>query len=124
MSWRLREAEIASCFSCDVEFHYSEGLEKFNDLLQDFKAHFNTKCSYSSDEEDIVNSRFGKKSNHDRVIAMVDVSSLADKFKKFESFLSVAHKFIAVARVPVPATIILKFTVPVVFKIRISKAYR
>ena len=30
----------------------------------------------------------------------------------------------AVARVSVPATIILKFAVPVAFKIRLSKVYR
>ena len=29
-----REAEIESCFSCDVEFHNLKGLEKFNDLRQ------------------------------------------------------------------------------------------
>ena len=37
-----REAEIESCFSCDVEFHYLKGLEKFNDLLEDFKGRLNT----------------------------------------------------------------------------------
>ena len=37
-----REAKDESCFSCDVEFHYPKGLGKFNDLLEDFKAHVNT----------------------------------------------------------------------------------
>ena len=35
-----REAEIKSCFSCPVEFHYPKELEKFNDLLEVFKAHY------------------------------------------------------------------------------------
>ena len=35
-----REAEIKSCFSCPVEFHYPKELEKFNDLLGVFKAHY------------------------------------------------------------------------------------
>ena len=29
-----REAEIESCFSFPVEFHYPKELEKFNDLLE------------------------------------------------------------------------------------------
>ena len=37
-----REAEIVSCFLCNVEFHYLKGLEKFGDLLDDFKARSNT----------------------------------------------------------------------------------
>ena len=36
-----REAEIESCFSCDVSI-YLKGLEKFNDLLEDFKGRLNT----------------------------------------------------------------------------------
>ena len=37
-----REAEIESCFSCPVEFHYPKELEKFNDLLEVFKARLKT----------------------------------------------------------------------------------
>ena len=37
-----REAEIESCFSRDVEFHYPNRLEAFNDLLEEFKARSNT----------------------------------------------------------------------------------
>ena len=37
-----REAEFISCFSSNVEFHYLKGLEKFGDLLDDFKARSNT----------------------------------------------------------------------------------
>ena len=52
----------------DVEFLYPKGLEKFNDLLEDFKALSNTvkvKDTYSFNEEDIVNSGFGEKSKRD-----------------------------------------------------------
>ena len=37
-----REAKIESCFLCPVEFHYPKELEKFNDLLEVFKAHSKT----------------------------------------------------------------------------------
>ena len=52
-----REAEIESCFSCDVEFHYPKGLEEYKDLFkEEFKARLNTAKvnddTYSSDEED------------------------------------------------------------------------
>ena len=51
-----------------MEFLYPKGLEKFNDLLEDFKALSNTvkvKDTYSFNEEDIVNSGFGEKSKRD-----------------------------------------------------------
>ena len=32
-----RETEIQSSFSCDVEFHYPQTLERFNNLIEDFK---------------------------------------------------------------------------------------
>ena len=50
-----------------MEFHYPKGLEKFGDLLEDFKARPSTaKASdtYLSDN-DTVNSGFGEKRNHD-----------------------------------------------------------
>ena len=91
-----REAEIESCFSCDVEFHYSKGLEKFADLLKDFKAHSNAAKAidtYSLDDDnDNEYSGFGEKINRDRLIVMEDVSGLADESKKFASFLTVARK--------------------------------
>ena len=78
-----REAEIESCFSCNVEFHYPKGIEQFEDQLEDFKACSNTaKVNdniYSSDEEDIVNRGFGEKAKHDRLIVMDDVSGLSDE---------------------------------------------
>ena len=91
-----REAEIESCFSCDVEFHYPKGLEKFGDILEDFKARLSTAKAidiYSSDNDNTVNSGYGEKTNRDRLIVMDDVSGLADESKKFASFLTVACKF-------------------------------
>ena len=32
-----REREIQSSFNCDVEFHYLQTFECFNDLIEDFK---------------------------------------------------------------------------------------
>ena len=76
---------------------FAKGIEQFEDQLKDFKAHSNTaKVNdniYSSDEEDIVNIGFGEKAKRDRLIVMDDVSGLADKSKKFASFLTVARKF-------------------------------
>ena len=90
-----REAEIESCFSCDVEFHYPKGLEKFGDLLVDFKARLNTAKAVDtfSEDNDVVNIGFGEKTNCDRLIVMYDVSGLADESKEFASFLTVACKF-------------------------------
>ena len=92
-----REAEIESCFSCDVDFHYPNGLETFNILLEEFKARSDTvktkalHTNYSSDK--ILNSGFGEETKRDRLIVMDDVYGLADGSKKFASFLAVARKF-------------------------------
>ena len=94
-----REAEIESCFSRPAEFHYPKELEKFNDLLDVFKACSKTAAaaavtdSYSIDEKENVNIGFGKKTKRDQLIVMDKVSGLADKSAKFASFLIVARKF-------------------------------
>ena len=63
-----REAEIQSCLSCPVEFHYLKELEKFNNLLKVCKAWSKTAAAavtdaYSIDEKETVNSGFGEKKN-------------------------------------------------------------
>ena len=92
-----REAEIESCFSSNVEFHYPKGTEKLEDQLEDFKAFSNTAKGndniYSSDEGGIANSSFGEKAERDRLTVMDNFSGLADKSKKFASFLTVSRKF-------------------------------
>ena len=63
-----REAGIESCFSCEVEFHYSNEIENFNDVLEKFKAQSNTVKSRANDtysSENIVNNGFGEKTKRD-----------------------------------------------------------
>ena len=104
---KKREAQIQSCFDCQVDFYYPRNKEKFDNLLEYFK----TKSSSSdegledkeqeendthSDENDvdtIYGNGFGEKSNRNRLIVMDDVSGLADTSAKFASFLTVARKF-------------------------------
>ena len=90
-----REAEIESCFSCDVEFHYPKGLEKFRDLLEDFKTRSSTAkaTDTNSFDNDTVNSGLGEKGNRDQLIVMDEVPGLTDESKKLASFLKVVRKF-------------------------------
>ena len=91
-----REVEIESCFLCNVEFHYPNGIETFNDILEEFKARSNTAKTKALDTnlfEEVVNSGFGEETKRDRLIVIDDVSGLADESKKFVSFLTVARKF-------------------------------
>ena len=49
------EAKIDSCFSCKTEFHYPKSIEKFDDLLEIFKAPSKAakrKDDYSSSDDD------------------------------------------------------------------------
>ena len=92
-----RKAETESYFSCNVEFPCPKGLEIFEDLLEDFKARLNTAKinddTYSSVEEDIINSGFGENTNRDQLIVMDDASGLTNESKNLQSFLTVARKF-------------------------------
>ena len=91
-----REAEIESCFSCEVEFHYPNEIENFNDLLEEIKARSNTAKNRANDTyspENIVNNGFGEETKRDRLTVMDDVSGLADESKKFAKFLTIACKF-------------------------------
>ena len=98
---RERKAEIDSCFSCKVEFHYSKSIEQFDDLLEIFKASSKRpkRKNDSIDSDDIFSFEesdgdgFGEKAPHDRLIVMDDVLGLADESKKFASFLTVARTF-------------------------------
>lgn len=58
---RERKAEIDSCFSCKVEFHYSKSIEQFDDLLKIFKAR--SKTAKRKDDSD--NSDKGNTSSSD-----------------------------------------------------------
>ena len=83
-----REEDIKQCFEgTEVNFHYPEDLNDFNILIGNFQR------------EDIVNdddlneSILGEKKKFDRLIAMDDVSGLADRSNEFSSFLTVSRKF-------------------------------
>ena len=92
-----REAEIESCFSCDVDFHYPKPIEQFKDLLQVFKAHSKTAKRNENDDNNSLSDEifkesngFGEKITHNKLIVM-DAFGLADESKK--NFLIVARKF-------------------------------
>ena len=78
---KCREAEIQSCFDNEVEFYENiKELDELVDLNEKFKLR-------TSDLLDNINeSVFGKKISVDCVIAMDDVSSVADNYKKFAEF--------------------------------------
>ena len=95
---KQREAEIQSCFECELDFYYPRNKEQFEELLECFK----TKSSSSEIENNDINSdknyvnyltNYGEKSNRNRFIVMDDVSGLADLSSKFANFLIVARKF-------------------------------
>ena len=95
---KQREAEIQSCFECELDFYYPRNKEQFEELLEYFK----TKSNSSEIENNNVNSEvndvnyltnYGEKSIRNRLIVMDDVSSLADLSTKFANFLTVARKF-------------------------------
>ena len=96
-----REAEIESCFSCDVDFHYPKSTEQFEDILEIFKARSRTArknnndndTSSSNDEFFNESNSLGEKTTRDQLIVMDNVSGLADKSKKFATFLTIACKF-------------------------------
>ena len=91
-----RKAEIESCFSCEVEFHYPNEIDNFNDFLEEFKAQSNTAKNRANDtysSENIVSNTFGEETKRDRLIVMDNVSGLAGEPNKFAKILHVAHKF-------------------------------
>ena len=58
-----REAEIESCFSCDVDFHYPKPIEQFEHLLQVFKAHSKTAKRNDNDDDNSLSDEIFKESN-------------------------------------------------------------
>ena len=82
-----REAEIQSTFSCDAEFHYPQTLERFGDLIEDFKL------KAIEDTKSINEAEYGEDRKIQRLIVMDDVSGLADRSNTFTNFLTVARKF-------------------------------
>ena len=100
---KKREAEIQSCFDCQLDFYYSRNKDQFDNLLEYFKTK-SASCDENVEENDthseendkvdlIYDKGFGEKSKRNRLIVMDDVSGLADTSSKFASFLTVARKF-------------------------------
>ena len=56
------EAEIESCFTCEVEFHYPKDPESLNDLLDEFEKR--SRLDETDNElTENVNNVFGEKNN-------------------------------------------------------------
>ena len=100
---KKREAEIQSCFDCQLDFYYSRNKDQFDNLLEYFKTKSascdenveeNDTHSEENDEVDLIYDKgFGEKSKRNRLIVMDDVSGLPDTSSKFASFLTVARNF-------------------------------
>ena len=95
---KQREAEIQSCFECELDFYYPRNKEQFEELLKYFKTKSNSSEIENNDiniDKNDVNylTNYGEKSNRNRLIVMDNVSGLADLSSKFANFLTVARKF-------------------------------
>ena len=56
--------------SCDVEFHYPQTLDRFDDLIEDFKL------KTIEDTDSINETKYGEDKKIQRVIVMDNVSGL------------------------------------------------
>ena len=97
---KAREAEIQSCFECELDFYYPRNKEQFEELLEYFKTKSNSLEIENNMNNDNINdindlniTNYGEKSIRSRLIVMDDVSGLADLSTKFANFLTVARKF-------------------------------
>ena len=95
---KQREAEIQSCFECELDFYYPRNKEQFEELLEYFKTKSNSleieNNDINSDKNDVnYLTNYGEKINRNRLIVMDDVPGLADLSSKFANFLTVARKF-------------------------------
>ena len=86
-----REEHLRRTFSyASVDFHYPEDLSQFDTLLESFRDENKEEFDDSSDVNNIV---MGEYRELDKLILMDDVSGLADKSNKFNSFLTLSRKF-------------------------------
>ena len=81
---KTREAEIQSCFSCDIEFHYPRDKDRLDNLLEEFKLR--SKNSSSNIDTSFLNSSYGEHIKRDSLIVMDDVSCLAETYKNVQVF--------------------------------------
>ena len=94
---KKREAQIQSCFDCQVDFYYPRNKDKFENLLEYFKTKSSEETLEDKSREeahsdvvenDDVNIGFGENSIRDRLIIMDDVSGLADTSTKILKFFN------------------------------------
>ena len=78
-----REAEIQSSFRWDVEFHYPQKLERFDDLIVDFKL------KTIEDTDSITETEYGEDKKIKHIAFMDGVSGLVDRSNTFANFLTV-----------------------------------
>ena len=98
---KAREAEIQSCFECELDFYYPRNKEQFEELLEYFKTKSNSSeiennmnnDDNMNDINDVNITNYGEKTIRSRLIVMDDISGLADLSTKFANFLIVARKF-------------------------------
>ena len=84
---KTRETEIQSCFYCHLSFNYPHNLETFDDLLEYFKP---KKSIANTDSVD--NNSCGENKKTNCLLVMDNISGLADRWKRFESFVTIARK--------------------------------
>ena len=82
-----REAENQWSLSYDVEFHYPQTPERFDDLIEDFKL------KTIEDIDSINETEYDEDKKIQRLIVMDDVSGLADRSNTLDNFLTVTKKF-------------------------------
>ena len=85
---KSREAEIQSCFNSKVEFHYAQDTDDLKELIQTFKPRIENLV-----QDDITSSIYGENKLMDRLIAMDNISSSADRYKEFADFLTIIRKY-------------------------------
>ena len=92
---KKREAEIQSCFYCELNFYYPRNKEQFEKLFEYFKTKTNPADIENdvSQEANIEDINYGEKKKRRRLIIADNVSGLADNSVKFANFLTVARKF-------------------------------
>ena len=81
--------KLKSCFSNETEIHIAKEPDELDSLIETLKL----RTRDIVDDNDDVNSLFGKNKKMDRLIVMDDVSGVADISRKFATFLSVSRKF-------------------------------
>ena len=87
-----KEAQIQSCFSSQVEFHYPSTVNDLEDLIDQFKK---SREKTVDDTDSFLDDEnlFGQNEKLDKLTVMGDVSRLADKSNDFASFLTASRNF-------------------------------